>query len=106
MEAATPPAGAMNDCRLYGADDSILEGGLHSFFLLLDEPEVYNLPRNPARPANNVVPASLSLDDCSCSDHGIAGHFLFQQESLTVTTKAKRETTSVLKLTWFCTISR
>jgi formate dehydrogenase iron-sulfur subunit len=49
----------VNDARLYGVDDTILEGGLNSFFLLLDEPEVYNLPQNPQRPSNNVVPASL-----------------------------------------------
>jgi formate dehydrogenase iron-sulfur subunit len=49
----------VTEAQLYGADDSILQGGLHSFFLLLDEPEVYNLPKNPPRPANNVAPASL-----------------------------------------------
>src|SRR6266700_4166481 len=49
----------LNEARLYGVDDNILEGGLHAFFLLLDEPEVYNLPSNPPRPSNNVVPASL-----------------------------------------------
>ncbi|GCE46874.1 formate dehydrogenase iron-sulfur subunit [Thermosporothrix hazakensis] len=47
------------EARLYGVDDQILDGGLNSFFLLLEEPEVYNLPRNPQRPANNVIPASL-----------------------------------------------
>jgi formate dehydrogenase iron-sulfur subunit len=49
----------VEEARLYGVDDTILEGGLNSFFLLLDAPEVYNLPENPARPSNNVVPASL-----------------------------------------------
>ena len=49
----------VSDARLYGVDDNILDGGLNSFFLLLDEPEVYNLPENPPRPANNVVPASF-----------------------------------------------
>src|ERR1700694_2434062 len=49
----------VKEARLYGVDDDILEGGLNSSFLLLDEPEVYNLPSNPARPSNNVVPASL-----------------------------------------------
>src|SRR3989440_10703899 len=49
----------VKEARLYGVDDNILEGGLNSFFLLLDEPEVYNLPENPQRPSNNVVPASL-----------------------------------------------
>lgn len=49
----------VNEARLYGADDKILDGGLNSFFLLLDEPEVYNLPTNPVRPSNNVAPASF-----------------------------------------------
>ncbi len=49
----------VSEARLYGADDTILEGGLNSFFLLLDEPEVYNLPQNPLRPSNNVAPASF-----------------------------------------------
>jgi formate dehydrogenase iron-sulfur subunit len=49
----------VQDARLYGVDDDLLEGGLNSFFLLLDEPEVYNLPQNPQRPSNNVMPASF-----------------------------------------------
>ncbi len=49
----------VKEAQLYGVDDSILQGGLHSFFLLLDEPEVYNLPKDPPRPSNNVAPASL-----------------------------------------------
>jgi formate dehydrogenase iron-sulfur subunit len=49
----------VEEARLYGVDDTILEGGLNSFFLLLDAPEVYNLPENPPRPSNNVVPASF-----------------------------------------------
>ncbi|HVB23740.1 MAG TPA: 4Fe-4S dicluster domain-containing protein [Ktedonobacteraceae bacterium] len=47
------------EAQLYGVDDNILDGGLNSFFLLLDEPAVYNLPENPQRPSNNVAPASL-----------------------------------------------
>ncbi len=49
----------VHEAQLYGADDDILDGGLNSFFLLLDRPEVYNLPENPIRPMNNVAPASL-----------------------------------------------
>ena len=49
----------VTEARLYGVDDNILDGGLNSFFLLLDQPEVYNLPQNPQRPSNNVIPASL-----------------------------------------------
>lgn len=47
------------EARLYGEDDAILEGGLNSFFLLLDKPEVYNLPDNPSRPSTHVASASL-----------------------------------------------
>ena len=42
---------------LYGADDTML-GGLNSFFLLLDRPEVYNLPPDPKMPSRNLVPGS------------------------------------------------
>ncbi|HEY0754019.1 MAG TPA: 4Fe-4S dicluster domain-containing protein [Ktedonobacteraceae bacterium] len=48
----------VREARLYGEDGTILEGGLNSFFLLLDQPEVYNLPAQPARPSKNVAPAS------------------------------------------------
>jgi formate dehydrogenase iron-sulfur subunit len=43
---------------LYGADDKFL-GGLNSFYLLVDEPEVYGLPRAPKMPTRNLIPASL-----------------------------------------------
>jgi formate dehydrogenase iron-sulfur subunit len=44
--------------RLYGADDQVL-GGLNSFYLLLDEPEVYGLPSNPKLPSRSVGWSSL-----------------------------------------------
>jgi formate dehydrogenase iron-sulfur subunit len=43
--------------RLYGADDKVL-GGLNSFYLLMDEPEVYGLPSDPKVPSRSV-PRSL-----------------------------------------------
>jgi formate dehydrogenase iron-sulfur subunit len=49
----------VQEAQLYGVDDNILDGGLNSFFLLLDQPEVYNLPQNPQRPSNHVIPASF-----------------------------------------------
>ena len=42
-----------NDAYLYGADEKML-GGLNSFFLLLDKPEVYNLPPDPRLPSRNL----------------------------------------------------
>ena len=43
---------------LYGADEKVL-GGLNSFYLLVDEPEVYGLPRAPKMPSRNLLPSSL-----------------------------------------------
>ncbi|GCF08616.1 4Fe-4S dicluster domain-containing protein [Dictyobacter arantiisoli] len=69
----------LTDARLYGADDKILEGGLNSFFLLLDEPETYNLPSNPARPSNHVLPTSLGVI-VTAAVMGLIGTFFFKQE--------------------------
>ncbi len=68
----------VHEARLYGADEQILEGGLHSFFLLLDEPEVYNLPQNPSRPANNVLPASF-WTIMAATIMGLLGMFIFKK---------------------------
>jgi len=69
----------VQEARLYGEDESILDGGLHSFFLLLDEPEVYNLPKNPQRPANNVAPASL-WSIAAATLLGILGIIFFKEK--------------------------
>ena len=69
----------VKEARLYGVDDAILEGGLNSSFLLLDEPEVYNLPSNPARPSNNVVPASL-WTILAAMILGLCGIIFFREE--------------------------
>jgi formate dehydrogenase iron-sulfur subunit len=44
--------------RLYGADQKFL-GGLNSFYLLVDEPETYGLPRSPRMPTRNLLPSAL-----------------------------------------------
>jgi formate dehydrogenase iron-sulfur subunit len=50
--------------HLYGAPGTPgATGGierLNAFFLLIDEPEVYNLPRAPTRPANRVAPGMVA----------------------------------------------
>jgi formate dehydrogenase iron-sulfur subunit len=46
-----------NRAHLYGADDTML-GGLNSFFLLIDRPEVYGLPPDPKMPSRNLAPTS------------------------------------------------
>jgi formate dehydrogenase iron-sulfur subunit len=43
---------------LYGADEKIL-GGLNSFYLLVDKPEVYGLPPDPKMPTRNLASGSL-----------------------------------------------
>ena len=43
---------------LYGADEKML-GGLNSFYLLVDQPEVYGLPPDPKLPSRNLKPGSL-----------------------------------------------
>jgi formate dehydrogenase iron-sulfur subunit len=46
-----------NRAHLYGADDQML-GGLNSFFLLIDRPEVYGLPPDPKLPSRNLASSS------------------------------------------------
>lgn len=69
----------VEEARLYGVDDNILDGGLNSFFLLLDEPAVYNLPENPSRPANHVAPASFWTIVAGMA-LGLLGIFIFKKE--------------------------
>ncbi len=44
-----------NGAYLYGADPDGFLGGLNAFFLLVDEPEVYGLPRDPEMPSRNLT---------------------------------------------------
>jgi len=43
---------------LYGDDPEGPLGGLNSFYLLVDEPEVYGLPRDPKLPSDNLRASS------------------------------------------------
>ena len=49
-----------DEAYLYGADAKVL-GGLNAFYLLMDKPEVYNLPSEvaPRVPSSNLWPSSL-----------------------------------------------
>lgn len=79
QRVGTLQAHGVQEAHLYGADDSILDGGLHSFFLLLDEPEVYNLPANPSRPSSHVLPASLGTI-VAATLMGLMGIFFFKKD--------------------------
>jgi formate dehydrogenase iron-sulfur subunit len=61
---------------LYGADEKML-GGLNSFFLLVDRPEVYGLPPDPRLPSRNLVPSSW-LTVLGGIVVGLAGLFNFR----------------------------
>jgi formate dehydrogenase iron-sulfur subunit len=50
-------AGGEKRAYLYGADEKTL-GGLNSFYLLVDKPEVYGLPPDPKMPTRNLASAS------------------------------------------------
>lgn len=52
-------AAGKTEARLYGADERIL-GGLNSFYLLMDEPEVYGLPSSATVPSRGLFWSSLT----------------------------------------------
>jgi formate dehydrogenase iron-sulfur subunit len=53
----------MSQAYLYGADPQQQPGteGLNAFFLLVDKPEVYNLPPDPVVPTKRVKESWLSM---------------------------------------------
>ena len=53
----------VGDAYLYGADAESQPGtgGLNAFFLLVDKPEVYNLPPDPIVPTKTVAGSWLSM---------------------------------------------
>jgi formate dehydrogenase iron-sulfur subunit len=53
-------ARGVTDAYLYGADENTSVGPLNAFFLLVDKPEVYNLPENPHLPQQHVVTGYLA----------------------------------------------
>ena len=52
--------------QLYGDDPDKFLGGLNSFYLLVDEPEVYGLPATPKLPSRNLASSAV------CSTIGAA----------------------------------
>jgi formate dehydrogenase iron-sulfur subunit len=53
----------MNEAYLYGASKESQPGteGLNAFFLLVDKPEVYNLPPDPIVPTKTVKESWISM---------------------------------------------
>ncbi|MGZ3679020.1 MAG: 4Fe-4S dicluster domain-containing protein, partial [Ktedonobacterales bacterium] len=50
----------ITDAYLYGVDEDTSVGPLNAFFLLVDEPQVYNLPDHPHVPQAQVLPAYVA----------------------------------------------
>jgi formate dehydrogenase iron-sulfur subunit len=71
---------------LYGADEKML-GGLNSFFLLVDKPEVYGLPPDPKMPTRNLASGSL-LSVLGAVLVGLIGIFNFRNRGV----RAREET--------------
>src|SRR4029453_13343021 len=57
LNAQAQAEGRGEDAYLSGADDSIL-GGLNSFYLLVDKPEVYGLPAQAKLPSKELPTAA------------------------------------------------
>jgi formate dehydrogenase iron-sulfur subunit len=57
LNAQARDVGQPENAYLYGADDSIV-GGLNAFFLLVDRPEVYQLPAHAKLPSKEIPAAS------------------------------------------------
>jgi formate dehydrogenase iron-sulfur subunit len=53
----------VSEAYLYGADEAAQPGteGLNAFFLLVDRPEVYNLPPDPVVPTKKAAQAWASM---------------------------------------------
>jgi formate dehydrogenase iron-sulfur subunit len=56
-------------------------GGLNSFYLLVDKPEVYGLPPDPKMPSRNLIPSSAYAAFGAVAV-GLAGIFNFRNRGL------------------------
>jgi formate dehydrogenase iron-sulfur subunit len=64
---------------IYGKEDIL--GGLNSFYLLVDKPEVYGLPSDPKMPSRNLWPGSL-FSVAGAAVVGVLGLFSFRQRRM------------------------
>jgi formate dehydrogenase iron-sulfur subunit len=77
-------AKGLNEAYLYGADAPEQPGtdGLNAFFLLLDEPEVYNLPPDPVTPTKDIAASWAALGAAALSTAAvIVGAFFTSRTS-------------------------
>ena len=50
----------IDDAYLYGVDEQTSVGDMNAFFLLVDQPAVYNLPERPSVPQAQVIPSYVA----------------------------------------------
>lgn len=79
--------------RLYGDDPNGPLGGLNAFFLLVDEPEVYGLPREPELPSRKVAESSL-LTTAAAAVAGAAALVTLRMHRMEDVAEAERRGTS------------
>jgi formate dehydrogenase iron-sulfur subunit len=78
--------------RLYGADPTGPLGGLNSFYLLVDEPEVYGLPREPELPTKQLA-GSSALSAAGAVALGALGLLALRQRRIEENRESEREET-------------
>ena len=73
--------GGEDRARLYGADEDGFLGGLNSFYLLVDDPEVYGLPADPKLPSDHAAPAG-ALSAVGAAAMGVLGLVAFRKRRM------------------------
>jgi formate dehydrogenase iron-sulfur subunit len=76
---------------LYGADPDEFLGGLNAFFLLVDEPEEYGLPREPVLPSSRL-PASVGVTAGGAVVLGALGAVGLRKQRMDEQARAEEET--------------
>ena len=64
------------DAYIYGKEEIV--GGLNSFYLLVDKPEVYGLPSKPELPSHNVD-AAFELSTVAAAAIAVTGLAAFRK---------------------------
>jgi formate dehydrogenase iron-sulfur subunit len=76
--------------HLYGDDPDGFLGGLNSFYLLVDEPEVYGLPRAPELPTAQLAP-STTLSAAGAVAVGALGLLALRQRRIKDIAESERD---------------
>jgi formate dehydrogenase iron-sulfur subunit len=88
LNAQAQADGKPQDAYLYGADESLL-GGLNSFYLLVDKPEVYGLPTQAKLPSKNL-PAASVLGAGGAIGMAVLGGIAFRKRRMDAFAEAQR----------------